>query len=204
MTVYMISWFDERVNRFCSFEKLIKYYLRSHYKIVVLWMNDEKFKILNPNINYINSEITNASIARNKLLNLFYNSDQTEAIFSDDDVHILTSDLLEEPFDDAEIITFISNLTRKPRTFKYPMFSSTIFKIKKNNIKVFFDEKLLANQDLDFGYNCFFNKLKIKEVYTKKLNNNKENSVMFLNEDDRKKKKKDTFNLINKKYGITL
>lgn len=204
MTVYIVSWFDNRLSRFCSFEKLIQYYLKLDFRIIILWMNDEKYKILHPNINYINSEKTNASIARNKLLKLFYNSDQKEAIFSDDDVQILTSDLLQESFGDAEIITFISNLARKPHTFQYPLFSSTLFKIKKGDSRIYFDETLLANQDLDFGYNCFFNKIKIKEVYTKKLHNNKENSVMFLNEDDRNKKKKETFNLINKKYGITL
>lgn len=204
MTVYIVSWFDNRLSRFYSFEKLIQHYLKLDFNIVILWMNDEKFKILNPSITYINSEKTNASIARNKLLKLFYNSDQNEAIFSDDDVQILDPNFLREPFENNEIITFISNLTHKPHRFRHPLFSSTVFKIKKNNTKVFFDEELLANQDLDFGYNCFFNKLKIKEVYTKKIYNNKENSVMFTNEDDRKKKKKDTFNLINKKYGITL
>lgn len=202
MTVYIVSWFDNRLNRFCSFEKLIRYYLKLDFKIVILWMNDEKFKILHPNINYINSEKTNASIARNKLLALFYNSDQNEAIFSDDDVDILSSDLLEEPFDDTEIITFISNLNRKPH--QYYFFSSTLFKIKKGITKIYFDETLLANQDLDFGYNCFFNNIKIKEVYTKKLYNDKKKSVMFLDKSDRNKKKKETFNLINKKYGITI
>lgn len=204
MTAYIVSWFDNRLSRFNSFEKLIQHYLKLDFKIVILWMNDERFKILHPNITYIHSENTNASIARNKLLKLFYNSDQNEAIFSDDDVQILDPNFLREPFENTEIITFISNITHKQQRFKYPLFSSTLFKIKKSNTKVFFDEELLANQDLDFGYNCFFNKLKIKEVYTKKLYNNKENSVMFLNEDDRKKKKKETLNLINKKYGITL
>ncbi|QLC65777.1 hypothetical protein LPB248_05560 [Flavobacterium sp. LPB0248] len=204
MNVYIISWFDNRLSRVHSFKNLIHYYLKLDYKIVILWMNNEKYKISHPNINYINSEVINASVARNKLLKLFYNSDQNEAIFSDDDVQILTYDLLQESFNDNEIITFISHIKRKPKTFKYPLFSSTLFKIKKSKTKVFFDEKLQANQDLDFGYNCFFNKLKIKEVYTQKLYNNKENSVMFLDEEDRKKKKKETFNLINKKYGITL
>ncbi|UWY30301.1 hypothetical protein N4T20_10275 [Flavobacterium sp. TR2] len=204
MNVYIISWFNSRLNRVHSFKKLIHYYLKLDYKIVVLWMNDEKHKILHPNISYINSEVINASAARNKLLNIFYNSDQNEAIFSDDDVQILTYDLLQENFSGNDIISFISHINRKPKTFRYPLFSSTLFKIKKNNSRIYFDENLQANQDLDFGYNCFFNKLKIKEVYTQKLYNNKENSVMFLDEDDRKKKKKETFNLINKKYGITL
>ncbi|KAF2082133.1 hypothetical protein [Flavobacterium sharifuzzamanii] len=204
MNIYIISWFNNRLNRVHSFKELIHHYLKLDYKIVVLWMNDEKYKISHPNINYINSKVINASAARNQLLKIFYNSDQNEAVFSDDDVQILTDDLLQESFNGNDIVTFISHIKRKPKTFKYPFFSSTLFKVKKNSTRVFFDENLQANQDLDFGYNCFFNKLKIKEVYTAKLYNNKENSVMFLDEDDRKKKKKETFNLINKKYGITL
>lgn len=204
MNVYIISWFDNRIERFYTFKKLIQYYLKLDLKIVILWMNDEKLKILHPNIEYINSEKTNASVARNRLLKLFYDSDQAAAIFSDDDVQIFCSDLLQESFDDCEMITFISNLKNKPRRCKYPLFSSTLFKIKRISIKIYFDNSLDANQDLDFGYNCYMNKIKIKEVYTQKLHNNKNNSVMFLDDEDRRKKKNETLNLINKKYGITV
>ncbi|WP_163398147.1 hypothetical protein [Flavobacterium fluviatile] len=200
MTVYVISFFDNKQSRYDSFRKLIETFLKLNVKIVVLWMNHEHQKILHPDISYINSEKTNASVARNKLLKLFYSSDQHEAIFSDDDVQILNVNILNEPFDNYDVITFLSNISHRPH--RYYFFASTLFKIQQHK-EIYFDESLEANQDLDFGYNCFFNGVKIKEVYTKDVYNDKENSVMFKDENDRKKKKKEAFHKINQKYGTT-
>ncbi|WP_162268811.1 hypothetical protein [Flavobacterium chilense] len=166
-------------------------------------MNKEEDLIIQENIRYINSKIVNASTARNKLLKLFYKSEYREALFSDDDTIILNNAILEKPIGTFDILSYIINLNN--RLLDKPIFLSGIFKIKNlrlNNKKmIFFDETLESNQDVDFGYNANHNEIKIKNVFTKDIFNDQQNSVMFSSKEDREKKKEQSIKIIIKKWN---
>ena len=130
--VYICSYFKEKTIRKSYFNRNITLYTKLGYDIIVLWMNKEKDKIIQKNIQYIHSDIVNASTARNKLLQLFYNSQFTEAVFSDDDTIILNQEILEKEIDDFDILSYIINLNS--RILDRPIFLSGIFKIK--NLKL--------------------------------------------------------------------
>lgn len=201
--VYICSYFKEKTIRKSYFNRNITLYTKLGYDIIVLWMNKEKDKIIQKNIQYIHSDIVNASTARNKLLQLFYNSQCTEAVFSDDDTIILNQEILEKEIDDFDILSYIINLNS--RILDRPIFLSGIFKIKNlkliNKKMIFFDENLESNQDVDFGYNANHNGIRIKNVFTRNILNDQKNSVMFQDKEDRKRKKEESIKTIIKKWN---
>lgn len=201
--VFICSYFKDKTIRKIYFNRNIALYTKLGYNIIVFWMNDEKDKIIQENIQYIDSGIVNASIARNKLLQIFYDSDCAEAIFSDDDTIILNAKVLGKSIGAFDILSYVINLNNK--ILDKPIFLSGIFKIKNlrlNNKKmIFFDEILESNQDVDFGYNANHNGIMIKNVFTKDIFNDQQNSVMFSSQEDRKKKKEQSIKIIIKKWN---
>ncbi|SHL94797.1 hypothetical protein [Flavobacterium chilense] len=201
--VYICSYFNGNSIRKSYFARNIALYTKLGYNIIVCWMNKEEDLIIQENIRYINSKIVNASTARNKLLKLFYKSEYREALFSDDDTIILNNAILEKPIGTFDILSYIINLNN--RLLDKPIFLSGIFKIKNlrlNNKKmIFFDETLESNQDVDFGYNANHNEIKIKNVFTKDIFNDQQNSVMFSSKEDREKKKEQSIKIIIKKWN---
>lgn len=201
--VYICSFFNENPIRKSYFEKNISLYTKLGYHIVVCWMNKKEDQINQPNITYIDSEVVNASIARNILLQMFYNSEHTEALFSDDDTIILNKAILEKPIGSFDILSYIINLNNK--LLDKPIFLSGIFKIKNlrlfNKKIILFDETLESNQDVDFGYNANHNAIRIKNVFTKDILNDQQNSVMFSSKEDRQIKKEESIKIIIKKWN---
>ncbi len=157
LQVNIPCYFNNIAERKENFYLILEQYLKLGYRVTVYWMNDEPIEITNNNLKVIIGEKVNASIARNKLLALFYNSSEDYGIFSDDDTYLRDR---VEPREDCISLT---NDYYKETAETHKISSS--FLILKNfkkyyNLEPFFDESLEANQDLDFG--IILNKLGIK------------------------------------------
>lgn len=178
MIVYIPSFFDDNEERITLFKKCVNGYVKQGYDVVVLWMNDEKHKIFRSNkITYIDSnERLNASEARNILLNKFYDSGAEKAILSDDDVII--SKKLEHDFD-FDVLSLTNDFSSELK--ETHEISSSLLIIKKLSERIYFDESLNANQDLDFGINLTRNGFKTYRLKDTSVLLNRGKSVMFNN-----------------------
>jgi len=177
MTVYMPSFFGGHQERVDLFKKSILAYLKFGYEVVVFWMNDEEHKIIDDRIKYIDSkEVFNASICRNRLLDIFYNTDEPRAIFSDDDVIIKARIEHENDFDLLSLTNDYSSELKKTHEI-----SSSFFILKNLDNKLYFDEMLDANQDLDFGINLVNNGYECFRLKDENIVINRGKSVMFDN-----------------------
>lgn len=176
MTVYIPSFFDNSEERIALFKKCVNAYVRLGYDVVVLWMNDEKHKTFRSNkITYIDSkERLNASEARNILLDKFYDSGAEKAILSDDDVIITKK--LEHNFE-FDVLSLTNDFSSELKeTYEI---SSSLLIIKKLSKRIYFDESLNANQDLDFGINLTKNGFKTYRLKDISVVLNRGKSVMF-------------------------
>lgn len=177
MTVYIPSFFDGCEERAELFKKCVNAYVKQGYDVVVLWMNDEKYKVFRKKITYIDSnERLNASQARNILLDKFYDSGDEKAILSDDDVIITKK--LKHDFD-FNALSLTNDFSEELK--ETSEISSSILILKKLTEKLYFDESLNANQDLDFGINLTRNGFKTYRLKDTSVILNRGKSVMFTN-----------------------
>lgn len=199
MTVYIPCYFNKIKEREINFYKVLKKYLELNYFIVVYWMNDSNIKIKHKQLKIIKNTRVNASIARNKLLSIFYNSEEDYSIFSDDDSYILENivsnyDLLSLTNDSSNLILETKNISSSVMILKN-------FK-KFYNLEPFFDENLEANQDLDFGI-----KLNSLGIRTYRKSDQRAviyrgKSSMFATNMAKLNKKQNSLNYIEKKWQI--
>lgn len=199
MTVYIPSFFNDSEERIALFKKCVNSYVRQGYNVVVLWMNSEEHKIFRSNkITYIDSkERLNASQARNILLDNFYDSGVEKAILSDDDVIITNK--LEHDFD-FDVLSLTNDLSTELR--ETHEISSSILIIKKLSKRIYFDESLNANQDLDFGINLTRNGFKTYRLKDTSVMLNRGKSVMFDNPMQKIRMKNESFEKIKIKWQI--
>lgn len=201
MTVYIPCYFNNIAERKENFYYILNQYLRLGYKVVLYWMNNEPVNMYDKNLIVIEASKVNASVARNKLLKIFYNSIEDYSIFSDDDTYLKSSVEIETGKD---CISF-TNDYNEGITNTHSISSS--FLLLKNfkkfyNLEPLFDEYLEANQDLDFGISL--NKLGIKTYRnsTKEVIIYKGESSMFSNDLNKIYKKNKTLQYIEtKQYG---
>ncbi len=198
MTVYIISFFNNIKEREINFYTVVKQYLNLNYKVIVYWMNEKKCLIYSNNLTIIQAIQVNASVARNKLLDLFYSSSEDYAIFSDDDTFLKCP--IEERLDCISFNNYYSKEIEETFKISTGLLLISNFK-KKYNLKPYFDETLEANQDLDFGLTL--NRLGIK-TYRKSTDNiivYKGPSSMFKNKMDNLYKKQTSLTYILNKHG---
>ncbi len=203
MTVYIPSYFKNFPERKELFYKCVNSYLNLGFNIVVYWMNLEGDKIIDERIKYIDfKRVVNASVARNYLLNIFYESDDDEAIFSDDDSILNGLDDVKDI--DFDVLSLVNDKRGKLVATAWIYTCILIVKNlnKKYGKKVYFDESLDSNQDLDFGINLKLNKFKVFILNTTNITINKGKSVMFENQMQRLCEKNKTLQIILKKWGL--
>lgn len=193
MKVYIPCFFNNIKERENRFYLCLKQYIKLGYEVVIYWMNDFDIEIENINIKLIKSEQQNASYARNKLLNLFYSSKEKFAIFSDDDV-FLNEKII--PSKDCE--SFTNDFYES--SIETHKISSSFLVLKNIRPKVYFDEDLDANQDLDFGINLKLNGFKSYRTSCEKVEIFRGASSMFDNGADKIYKKQKALTQITKKY----
>ena len=156
-------------------------------------MNFEEIKVSNKNLTVIKNKQRNASYARNKLLSVFYNSNEEYCILSDDDTFLKYK---VTPSVDCE--SYVNDYN-KGKTFTEKI-SSSFLVLKNIRPKLFFDETLEANQDLDFG--IILNKAGFKTIRnsTEQVEIFRGNSSMFENGSDKIYKKQKSLIQIKNKY----
>ena len=199
MKVYIPCYFNNIKEREDNFYKVLGQYLELNYSIVIYWMNESDILLKNDRLEIIKGVQVNASVARNKLLELFYNSQEDFAILSDDDCFVL-----ERIDSKLDCISFTNDYNKD--SVKTPSISSS-FMIIKNfnkfyNLKPYFDESLEANQDLDFGLTL--NNLSLS-TYRKSDNRviiYQGKSSMFTSNMNKLNKKQKALNYINEKWQI--
>jgi hypothetical protein len=192
--VYIPCFFNsikEREDRFCL---CLNQYIKLGYEVVIYWMNDFDIYIKHKNIKFIKAEQQNASYARNKLLDLFYNSKDEFAIISDDDVFLKE---IVIPKIDCE--SFTNDFYEYSK--ETYLISSSFLVLKNIKPRLYFDESLYANQDLDFGINLKLNGFKSYRTSTKKVEIFRGASSMFENGADKIYKKQKTLIQIKNKYS---
>lgn len=192
MLVLIPCYFNNIQYRKERFNQVLKSHLLFNNYVKVIWMNDEDPTIISNDIEYIKSEITNASIARNKLLNIFYNSNEKYCILSDDDTILLK----KISVDDKDCVSYTNDYDKG---FKQTERISSAFLVLKN-IKEYFDETLDANQDLDFGLMLVNKGYSVYRYSSDIVNINRGQSSMFKNKMYALHKKKEALKIINKKY----
>ena len=193
MTVYIPCFFNNIKEREERFYKCLNQYLSLGYNVVVYWMNFEEIKVSNKNLTVIKNKQRNASYARNKLLSVFYNSNEEYCILSDDDT-FLNNKII--PKVDCE--SYVNDYN-KGKTFTYKI-SSSFLVLRNIRPMIFFDENLEANQDLDFG--TTLNKLRFKTIRnsTEQVEIFRGQSSMFENGADKIYKKQKSLTQIKNKY----
>lgn len=193
MTVYIPCFFNNIEEREERFYKCLNQYLSLGYNVVVYWMNFEEIKVSNKNLTVIKNKQRNASYARNKLLSVFYNSNEEYCILSDDDTFLKYK---VTPSVDCE--SYVNDYN-KGKTFTEKI-SSSFLVLKNIRPKLFFDETLEANQDLDFG--IILNKAGFKTIRnsTEQVEIFRGNSSMFENGVDKIYKKEKSLIQIKNKY----
>ena len=193
MTVYIPCFFNNIEEREERFYKCLNQYLSLGYNVVVYWMNFEEIKVSNKNLTVIKNKQRNASYARNKLLSVFYNSNEEYCILSDDDT-FLNNKII--PKVDCE--SYVNDYN-KGKTFTEKI-SSSFLVLRNIRPMIFFDENLEANQDLDFG--TTLNKLRFKTIRnsTEQVEIFRGQSSMFENGADKIYKKQKSLIQIKNKY----
>ena len=193
MTVQIPCFFNNIEEREERFYKCLNQYLSLGYNVVVYWMNFEEIKVSNKNLTVIKNKQRNASYARNKLLSVFYNSNEEYCILSDDDTFLKYKVI---PSVDCE--SYVNDYN-KGKTFTEKI-SSSFLVLKNIRPKLFFDETLEANQDLDFG--IILNKAGFKTIRnsTEQVEIFRGNSSMFENGSDKIYKKQKSLIQIKNKY----
>lgn len=193
MTVYIPCFFNNIEEREKRFYKCLNQYLNLGYDVTVYWMNLEDIKIFNKRLTVIKSKLYNASYARNRLLKIFYKSNDNYCILSDDDTFLKYKVV---PSTDCE--SYVNDYN-KGKTFTYKI-SSSFLVLKNLRPKVFFDETLEANQDLDFG--IVLNNAGFKTIRnsTEQVEIFRGNSSMFENGSDKIYKKQKSLIQIKNKY----
>lgn len=193
MTVYIpcfLKNIDERKKRFYL---CLNQYLKLGYNVVVYWMNLEDIKVPNKNLTVIRDEQRNASYARNKLLSLFYNSKENYCILSDDDT-FLNSKIVPNTDCESYVNDYYKEKTVTERI------SSSFLVLKNIRPMIFFDEKLEANQDLDFGIALNNAGFKTIRNSTEQVEIFRGQSSMFNNGADKIYKKQKSLTQIKMKY----
>lgn len=198
MKVYTQSFFNDYPERIDLFNKSIHSFIENDYSVIIYWMNDDKYKIIHKNITYIDSkEVLNASICRNKLLDLFYNTGEEKAIFCDDDVWI--KERIDYNFD-FDILSLTNDYSCNLK--ETHLISSSFMIIKRINKRFYFDETLYANQDLDYGLNMVNNGYKSYRLKDDNIVINRGKSVMFNNPMQKICKKRDSLEKIKIKWKL--
>jgi hypothetical protein len=198
MIVYIPSFFNDSEERSMLFKRCVNSYLKQGYEVVILWMNDDKYKLFSSKITYIDSKVVlNASEARNILLDKFYDSGAEKAILSDDDVIITNK--LEHDFD-FDVLSLTNDFSEELK--ETHEISSSLLIIKKLSERLYFDESLNANQDLDFGINLTRNGFKTYRLKDTSVVLNRGKSVMFNNPMHKLYLKKATLEKIKIKWQI--
>lgn len=196
--MYIPCYFNNVKEREDNFLTVIKQYLKFGYTVLVYWMN-ENIPPKTDNVEYIISTPVNSNIARNELLKIFYNSDEKECLLSDDDT-ILNNKL---PKINVDCISYTNDYNKC--LLKTEEIGTGLLYIK--NFKqlygksIFFDEKLEANQDLDFGINLNSQGILTYRYSTEYITIFKGESSMFKSNMSKINKKKKALNYINNKYG---
>lgn len=198
MTVYIPSYFNNIKERENNFYLILEQYLSLGYNIVLYWMNGD-FILLDDKIKLIKGYPINASKARNILLEELYNSQEDYAIFSDDDTYL--NNIVE--LDNKDCISFTNDYyNRIEQTEKISSSFILLSNIKKKyNIKVYFDENLEANQDLDFGISLNKAGIKTYRNSTNDVTIYKGVSSIFKSNMNKLNKKQTSLNYIINKYG---
>ena len=193
MTAYIPCFFNNIKEREQRFYKCLNQYLKLNYKVVVYWMNLKDIKVSNKNLTVIRDKQRNSSYARNKLLNIFYNSKEEYCILSDDDT-FLNNKVTPE----ADCESYVNDYKKGKTTTK--KISSSFLILKNIRPKIFFDKNLEANQDLDFG--TAFNKAGFQTIRnsTEQVEIFRGQSSMFNNGADKIYKKQKSLIQIQKKY----
>jgi hypothetical protein len=166
-------------------------------------MNDEKCLLKHDNLTLIKGKVVNASIARNKLLDIFYNSKDNYCILSDDDTFLKNKININDKID---CLSLTNDYNKK--IIKTVFINSAFLIIcnfyKKYNIKLYFDEALDSNQDIEFGLNLLKNNINSYRLFSSDIVINKGISSMFKDMGDRIYKKQQSLKYINDKYNIKL
>ena len=193
MTVYIPCFFNNIEERKKRFYLCLNQYLNLGYFVVVYWMNLEEIKVFNKNLTVIKDKQHNASYARNKLLNMFYNSKEEYCILSDDDT-FLNNKVTPE----ADCESYVNDYKKGKITTK--KISSSFLVLKNIRPKIFFDKNLEANQDLDFG--TALNKAGFRTIRnsTEQVEIFRGQSSMFNSGADKIYKKQKTLTQIKIKY----
>ena len=193
MNVYIPRFLNNIEEREESFYTCLPQYLSLGYNVVVYWMNFEEIKVSNKNLTVIKDKQHNASYARNKLLNIFYNSKEEYCILSDDDT-FLNNKVTPE----ADCESYVNDYKKGKIITK--KISSSFLILKNIRPKIFFDKNLEANQDLDFGtalnkagYRTIRNSTEQVEIF-------RGQSSMFENGADKIYKKQKSLTQIKNKY----
>jgi len=194
MKVYIPCFFNNIKEREERFYLCLKQYLKLEYKVTVYWMNDFNIKIKHNNLKIIKAEQQNASYARNRLLDLFYSSKEKFAILSDDDA------FLNEKISPSKDFESFTNDFYESSVETHKI-SSSFLVLKNIRPKIYFDESLCANQDLDFGIRLKKEGFKIYRTSTKKVEIFRGTSSMFENGADKIYKKQKALNQIKNKYN---
>ena len=163
-------------------------------------MNEKEVRVIHKNLKIIKGKRVNASIARNKLLGIFYNSKEEIAIFSDDDTYINNKILIADEIDCISL----TNDYKKEQKITEKINSSFLiinnFKIKYQ-LELYFDENLEANQDLDFGIQLNNFNIKTLRQSSEDIVIYRGKSSMFSSNMNRINKKQKSLDYIKKKYG---
>ena len=193
MTVYIPCFFNNIEEREERFYKCLNQYLSLGYNVVVYWMNFEEIKVSNKNLTVIKNKQRNASYARNKLLSVFYNSNEEYCILSDDDT-FLNNKIIPKVDCESYVNDYNKGITITEKI------SSSFLVLKNIRPEIFFDETLEANQDLDFG--TTLNKLRFKTIRnsTEQVEIFRGQSSMFENGADKIYKKQKSLTQIKNKY----
>lgn len=191
MWVLIPCYFNSIIDRRERFKKVIEAHITLGNTCTVLWMNDSEPDIMNDKVLYIKSPVLHTNVARNKLLKMFYKTEEAECILSDDDT-ILNNNVA---VGSKKCVSF-TNDYKKGYTLTSSI--STSFLVLKN-IGEYFDENMDANQDLDFGIQLNKKGIETWRYSSDEVNVYRGKSSMFKNKAEAIYRKRKALEKINRK-----
>lgn len=199
MTVYIPCYFKDIEDRCINFYKNLKQYLNLNYNVVIYWMNEEFCEIETNNLTIIKGIQSKAGEARNILLDIFYNSNEDYAIFSDDDTFLKDVISIDTKMDCLSLTNDYNKELKNTEKISSAFLILCNFR-KKYNLKPYFDKELDSNQDLDFGLNLNRYKIKTYRQSSDIIIINKGTSSMFKNKANMVYRKQQTLKYLINKY----
>lgn len=198
MTVYILCYFNNNKTREENFYVNLDQYLKLNYKVVLYWMNKQECRITSDNLRIIPGDPIRISIVRNILLNMFYETEDDYAIFSDDDV-FLKSEITEI----RDCICFTNDYSGKIKENGDLGISLLLLRNfrKAYNIRPCFDENLDACDDYDFGLTLKSLGIKVCRYPTDNVVIYRGQSSMFTNGMNKLYKNQMALNYISNKNG---